>query len=73
MECTGIKLSVIKLDGSITTWQDSPGKIEDIINRVKDKKKWVGGRFEWIYLIFSFEGKFYKIYVNHLLYNQYLK
>ena len=52
----GLKFICERKDKQLTTWHctfDKP--IEDIINEIKYKKKWIGGKFLEIYL--EFENK----------------
>lgn len=65
MKVTGLKLVCQRVDGEITTWHDVfEDTIEDIINKVKYQKNWIGGIFLEAYLEFDNNGKYYKVYLD---------
>jgi len=75
MKCTGIKLICERKDGSITTWQDVFDRpVEEIINKVKYDKQWMGGKFEEILLSFGDGGGFFRVSLDiaNSSYNQLL-
>lgn len=74
MNTTGIKLICVRKDEAITTWHDVfEQSIENIINDVKDRKNWIGGKFQEIYLEFDNGGQYYKVVIDHSKFNYLLK
>ncbi len=65
MKATGLKLICERADGEITTWHDSfETTVEDVINKMKHEKQWIGGNFIEAYLEFDNNGKYYKVYLD---------
>jgi len=65
MIITGIKFVCERTDGEITTWHDTlSGKIEDVVNKIKHQKGWIGGEFQEVRIEFDVNGEYYKIYLN---------
>ncbi len=65
MNATGLKLICEREDGQITTWRDVfETTVEEVINKVKHSKGWIGGNFLEAYLEFDNGGKYYKVYLD---------
>lgn len=71
----GIKFTVERKDGAITTWtQTFDNPIEDIIKDNIERKRWQGGKFTKIALhIHAEEGRFEEVSVVVDKYNELLK
>jgi hypothetical protein len=75
MKTKGIKFICERRDGEITTWYDIFNtKVEDIINKVKYDKDWIGGKFLEIYIELDLNGVYYKVNLDlqNSKYNQLL-
>jgi hypothetical protein len=65
MKATGLKLICERADGEITTWHDVfETTVEDVINKMKHSKRWIGGKFLEAYLEFDNDGRYYKVYLD---------
>ena len=65
MKITGIEIICQKANKDISTWHDVyETSVEDIINKVKHQKNWMGGKFVEIYLEFDNNGKYDKFYLD---------
>jgi hypothetical protein len=65
MKVKGLKLICERADGEITTWHDVfETTVEDVINKMKHPKRWIGGKFLEAYLEFDNNGKYYKVYLD---------
>lgn len=65
MKAIGLKLICERADGEITTWHDVfETTVEDVINKMKHSKRWIGGKFLEAYLEFDNNGKYYKVYLD---------
>jgi hypothetical protein len=62
MKATGLKLVCERSDGEITRWcGDFETTVEDVINKIKYKKQWIGGKFLDVYLEFDNDNKYYTV------------
>ena len=69
MKATGIKLICRCLEGDINTYHDVfETTVEELINKAKVNKGWVGGKFTDAYIEFDNNGNYYKVFLdtNHL-------
>ena len=65
MKVRGLKLICERADGEITTWHDVfETTVEDVINKMKHSKGWIGGKLLEAYLEFDNDGKYYKVYLD---------
>jgi len=65
MKTAGLKLVCERADGNITTWHDVfQEPVEDVINKMKHTKRWIGGKFLEAYLEFDNDGYYYKVYLD---------
>ena len=65
MKATGLKLICERADGEITTWHDNfETTVEDVINKIKHSKSWMGGKFLKVYLEFDNNNEYYKVYLD---------
>lgn len=65
MKATGIKFICECKHGDINTWHDVlHTTVDEIINKVKYQKGWIGGKFTDIYLEFDNDGKYYKVHLD---------
>lgn len=65
MKVIGLKLICERADGEITTWHDVfEATVEDVINKIKHQKQWIGGNFLEVYLEFDNAGKYCKVYLD---------
>ena len=65
MKVTGIKLVCRCLSGEINTYHGVfETTVEELINKVKVNKDWVGGRFTDAYLEFDNNGNYYKVFLD---------
>jgi hypothetical protein len=65
MKAIGIKFVYELSNGDITTWHDVfETTANDIINKIKHQKGWIGGKFIEAYLEFSNNGEYYKVYLD---------
>jgi hypothetical protein len=61
MENARIFLVCLRKDDEITTWSEKlETSIEDVINKVKYDKNWIGGKFLEIKLEFENNDEYYK-------------
>jgi hypothetical protein len=61
MENARIFLVCLRKDDEVTTWSEKlETSIEDVINKVKYDKNWIGGKFLQIKLEFENNGEYYK-------------
>lgn len=73
LQATGLKLICERSDGEITTWHDTlETTVEDVINKIKHQKRWMGGEITKAYIEFDNKGDYYKVHIdtsriNHLL------
>jgi coproporphyrinogen III oxidase len=75
MKATGIKFIVEHKNEMISTWHDNfDMTVEEIINKVKHDKSWIGGKFLEIYIEFTDNRTYYKVYldIKNQKYNQLL-
>lgn len=66
MTITGIKLVCERKDGLITTWGDVlfNKSVKEVIEEVKYKKHWIGGKFLKIYIEYNENGIYQKMYLD---------
>ena len=75
MKATGIKFIVEHKNDMISTWHDNfDMTVEEIINKMKYNKSWIGGKFLEIYIEFNDNRTYYKVYldIKNQKYNQLL-
>jgi hypothetical protein len=65
MKATGLKLICESANGDISTWHDVfETTVEDVINKVKHQKNWIGGKFLEAYIEFNNNDNYYKVYLD---------
>jgi hypothetical protein len=75
MENARIFLVCLRKDDEVTTWSEKlETSIEDVINKVKYDKNWIGGKFLQIKLEFENNGEYckYSLDVKNNPFNQLL-
>lgn len=65
MKATGIKLVCSCLGGDINTYHGAfEVPVEDLIEKIKAEKDWVGGKFTQAYIEFDNKGNYYKVFLD---------
>jgi hypothetical protein len=65
MKVTGIKLACRCLSGDVNTYHGRfETTVEEIIDKFKISKDWIGGKFIQAYIEFDNNGTYYKVFLD---------